>query len=165
MLGSLARLPVFRFRVFRFGLVGASGTVVNMAVLYLCQEHLLRFIADGAARLNLSLAIAILCATINNFSWNRGWTWADRGGVSSARRLVQFGQYASACWVGIALQFGITKLLAAHLYYLVANLAAILVASAFNYLLNDLWTFGGIRLWWRRRGDSRRTAAPGERRP
>ncbi|MDH5709604.1 MAG: hypothetical protein OEY75_10865, partial [Hylemonella sp.] len=45
------------FRYVRFGLVGASGTVVNLVVLYACQEHLLRFIADDRSRLYASLAV------------------------------------------------------------------------------------------------------------
>ena len=141
---------IFELRFFKFGLVGASGTIVNTVVLYLCQEYLLTFIDAPALRLNVSLALAILCATVNNFSWNRGWTWADRGALTSTRWLTQFGQYASACWVGIALQFLITKLLSAHIYYLFANLIAIGMASVFNYLLNDLWTFGGFKRWSRK---------------
>ena len=33
-----------RFRYLKFGLVGASGTVVNIAVLYLCHEYLFQSI-------------------------------------------------------------------------------------------------------------------------
>ena len=35
-----------RWRFIKFGLVGASGTVVNVAVLYLAQEFLFSHIAD-----------------------------------------------------------------------------------------------------------------------
>ena len=37
---SRAMAWLTRFRYLKFGLVGASGTVVNMAVLYLCHEYL-----------------------------------------------------------------------------------------------------------------------------
>lgn len=145
---QLRRLLGLRF--VKFGLVGASGTVVNLLVLYLLQEHLLRFVESPDARLNLALAGAILLATINNFGWNRVWTWADRGELIGARPLVQFGKYASACWLGIAIQFLLTKLLATSMHYLVANVLAIILASVFNFVLNDVWTFEGLRLRRRR---------------
>jgi putative flippase GtrA len=129
------------WRFFKFGVVGASGTVVNLAVLRVSQEFLLRAITPPSTRLNYSLAIAIFVATINNFTWNRRWTWHDRSRKPGKSVFAQFGQYALACWVGIALQFLITKLLAAYLAYLVANLIAIVMASAFNFGVNHWWTF------------------------
>ena len=61
-----ARLqPMARWRFIKFGVVGASGTVINVAVLYASQEFLLRGITDFHTRLNFSIAIAITCATIN----------------------------------------------------------------------------------------------------
>ena len=56
---SFVQTMLARWRYIKFGLVGASGTVVNLAVLYLCQEFLLASIASGEQRLYASLAIAI----------------------------------------------------------------------------------------------------------
>jgi hypothetical protein len=67
-----------RWRYARFAVVGASGTVVNMLVLYVLQEWLLRGIEPAPQRLYLSLAGAIALATVNNFCWNSWWTWSDR---------------------------------------------------------------------------------------
>ena len=133
---------LLRHRFLKFGLVGGSGVVVNLAVLYVAQEYLLRFIEPVGMRLNASLAIAIFCATVNNFKWNRAWTWSDRKHLHRHRsRLLQFGQYAVACWLGIALQFVFTKLLVVYFHYLAANAVAIVLSSVFNYVLNDWWTF------------------------
>lgn len=140
----LSRL--LRVRFVKFGTVGASGTVVNMLVLYLMQEHLLAFIPTPEVRLNASLVAAIFCATLNNFTWNRVWTWADRGEFVGATPFLQFSKYATACWLGISIQFLVTKLLAGQFHYLLANLIGIVAASVFNYLLNDSWTFEGLRL-------------------
>ncbi len=137
---------LLQVRFVRFGAVGASGTLVNMLVLYTMQEHLLLFIEPAQLRLNVSLAIAILVATVNNFTWNRAWTWADRGEFIGARPLLQFGKYAAACWLGITIQFMLTHLLALSMHYLIANIIAILIASVFNFLVNDAWTFEGLRL-------------------
>ena len=132
---------MLKFRFLKFGTVGASGTFVNLGVLYIGQEFVFRAIAQPEMRLNFSLAGAILVATINNFTWNRIWTWKDRPRNQGGSVLVQFGQYALACWVGILLQVVFTKILVVYLHYLVANLIAIVFASVFNFIVNDLWTF------------------------
>lgn len=144
------------FRYIKFGLVGASGTVVNMVVLYLAQEHLFAAITEPRQRLYASLALAIAVATVNNFTWNRLWTWADRVKAAHAHHTqlahtrwsvisAQLGRYALASWLGIGLQYGLTLWLAHSLHYLLANVIAIVVASVSNFLANDRWTFGKHR--------------------
>ena len=133
---------LLQHRFLKFGIVGASGTLVNLGVLYLCQEYLFRAIEPAATRLNASLATAIFIATINNFLLNRAWTWRDRQRFRRKRRiLAQFAQYAMACWIGVVVQFVLTKLFAAHIHYLPANALAILLASLFNFVVNNAWTF------------------------
>ncbi len=148
-IASLLR-RIFSMRFLKFGTVGASGIVVNQGVLYLAREHLFNAVsATGEVdwlRLNLSLALAIFFATLNNFFWNRLWTWADRRYHYDRPILIQFGQYTLSCGVSIALQVLFTNLLAPHLYYLIANLIAIVVTSVLNFLLNDIWTFGRLKL-------------------
>ena len=137
---SLAR-AIFRHRFVKFGVVGFSGTLVNLAVLYLFQEFLLSNVHPETRRLSYSLAAAIFLATINNFFWNRYWTWADRKGKTKHGFFVQMGQYFTASWLSIALQFVITKLAAQFTHYMVANVVAIVLAAVVTYLLNDVWTF------------------------
>jgi putative flippase GtrA len=134
-------LWVFKKRFMKFGAVGASGVVVNLGVLYLCQEFLFIAIETPGMRLNLSLAVAIFFATVNNFYWNRAWTWSDRFHRPDKHLILHFGQYALACWVGIVLQVLLTKLLVIYLHYLIANALAIVLASVFNFLVNNFWTF------------------------
>ena len=89
--------------------------------------------------------VAIAVATLNNFSWNRLWTWADRRADASEQAAPGFSQqlvkYALASWFGIALQYGLTLWLAHSLHYLLANVIAIVIASVSNFLANDRWTF------------------------
>jgi dolichol-phosphate mannosyltransferase len=138
---------VLGHRFLKFGAVGASGTAVNLGVLYLGQEFLFAAIEPAGTRLNASLALAIFCATVNNFAWNRSWTWADRRQRNLHKPLLlQFGQYALACWFAIVLQIVFTKTFAGMgFHYIVANLAAIVLASVFNFALNDLWAFGRMK--------------------
>lgn len=144
-LASLSRRILSR-RFLKFGTVGASGTVVNLSILYLAQEYVFDGIMPSELRLNLSLALAIFCATLNNFTWNRIWTWVDRKHHYDKPWLAQFGQYTLACWVSIALQAVFTNVLAPHFYYLVANLIAIALTSVLNFVMNDVWTFGRLKL-------------------
>ena len=67
-----------RYRYIKFGLVGASGTVVNLVVLHIGHEYLFAAIEAAYKKPYLSLALAIAVATVNNFTWNRLWTWSDR---------------------------------------------------------------------------------------
>ena len=142
----IRRLPprfqaMARWRFIKFGLVGGSGTVINIAVLYLAQEHLLRGIADFHARLNYSIALAITLATISNFYWNRRLTWRDRSGRTPQPALRLFVKYVMAAALSIVIQSLLTKWLASYLHYLVANVIAIVIASVVNFVANDRLTF------------------------
>ena len=137
-------------RYVKFGLVGASGTVVNLSVLYVAHEHFFRAIEPEGSKPYASLALAIAVATVNNFTWNRLWTWSDRLDQASldaaapparVKLLGQLGRYTLASWFGIALQYGLTLWLSQNLHYLLANVIAIVIASVSNFLANDRWTF------------------------
>ena len=138
------------FRYVRFGLVGASGTVVNLVVLYVAHEYLFSAIEPPGGKPYVSLALAIAVATVNNFTWNRLWTWSDRVHATSTANeervslrtlIAQVGQYATASWLGILLQYALTLWLAHFLHYLLANVIAIVIASISNFIANDRWTF------------------------
>ena len=134
-----------RIRYFKFGVVGASGTVVNMLVLYVCHNYLFDGLEADLGKPYLSLAVAIAVATLNNFSWNRLWTWADRRTDAFEQAATGFSQqllkYALASWFGIGLQYGLTLWWSHFMHYMLANVLAIVVASVSNFLANDRWTF------------------------
>ncbi len=144
-----------RYRYLKFGIVGASGTVVNLVVLHLGHEHLFNHLESSYNKPYFSLALAICLATINNFTWNRLWTWSDRvkqleegevaqdvsRGVSLRLLGVEFGQYVTASAFGSALQYVLTLLLSGSMDYRLANVIAIIAASVSNFLANDRWTF------------------------
>jgi putative flippase GtrA len=110
-------------------------------VLYVNQEIIFGGINPKETRLRLSLAVAIFLATINNFMWNRVWTWRDRRGKTKHGIVVQMGQYFLASWLSIALQFFLTTILARFVHYLPANIISIILAAIVTYVLNDVWTF------------------------
>ena len=139
-----------RYRYIKFGIVGASGTVVNLVVLHLGHEYLFNQLEAAYNKPYFSLALAIAVATLNNFTWNRLWTWSDRVKMLEAGeaqpvslRLLgkEFGQYVTASGFGSALQYGLTLLLSGSMDYRLANIVAIVAASVSNFLANDRWTF------------------------
>ena len=138
--------PMARWRFIKFGAVGASGTVINIAVLYMAQEYLLRGIADFHTRLNYSIALAITLATISNFYWNRRLTWRDRKHEVHHSAVFLFSKYVMAAALSIVIQSLLTKWLANYLHYLVANVIAIVIASVANFVANDRLTFRRHRL-------------------
>ena len=133
--------PIIRHRFTKFGTVGLSGTLVNLIVLYINQEILLQNVYPLERRLQLSLAGAIFLATVNNFIWNRMWTWGDRNRRVRYGFFTQMGQYFMACGIAIGLQYLFTLLFSRIIHYLIANIMAIILAAIFAYILNDIWTF------------------------
>jgi putative flippase GtrA len=107
-----------RYRYIKFGIVGASGTVVNLVMLHIGHEYLFNAIEASYKKPYLSLALAISLATLNNFTWNRLWTWSDRvrtleaeeGAQPVSLRLLgmEFGQYVTASAFGSTLQYVLT---------------------------------------------------------
>ena len=139
-----------RYRYIKFGIVGASGTVVNLAVLHFGHEFLFNEIESGYNKPYFSLALAIALATLNNFTWNRLWTWSDRVKTLEAGEVqpeslhllgMEFGQYVTASAFGSGMQYVLTLLLSGSMDYRLANIIAIVAASVSNFLANDRWTF------------------------
>ena len=139
-----------RYRYIKFGIVGASGTVVNLVVLHLGHEFLFNELEGAYNKPYFSLALAIAVATLNNFTWNRLWTWSDRVKTLEAEEAqpvslrllgLEFGQYVTASAFGSGLQYVLTLLLSGSMDYRVANIVAIVAASVSNFLANDRWTF------------------------
>jgi len=145
LIDKISEIPgiglLLRYRFVKFSIVGLSGMMINLVVLYISQEVLFKNINSERLRLNLSLGLAIFLATINNYLWNRKWTWLDRKGKTKYGFFPQMGQYFIACGLAIGLQFAFTLLLAQFMHYLIANIISIVLAAVLNYLLNDIWTF------------------------
>lgn len=123
-------------RFITFSFVGVSGILVNQGILFYAHESL-------QVPLAFASLVAIQVAIINNFIWNRQFTWTDRpmqGFQAVKRGLIKF---TLVSWVAGALNWVVLLLLTEllEIHYMLANLAAILVASVLNYFLNDLWTF------------------------
>ena len=134
-----------RVRLVKFGIVGVSGTVVNLVVLWASLKWLLPEVEPASLRLNLGIALGILFGLTNNFVLNSNWTWRDRHAARPVRTHIRYLQYAAANWAGILTTVIGTNVLARWVPDLVANASAIAVASVVNFTINDLWTFRHVR--------------------
>jgi dolichol-phosphate mannosyltransferase len=128
-----ATLP--RSRFFKFCVVGGSGVLVDMAVLFLLSDP--RMLGLGLTRSKLA---AGEIAIFTNFLLNDLWTFGDSarlqpGGGARLRRFLGFNAICSA---GLLLNVVILNLLFnfGHMNRYVANGVAILVVTAWNYWLN-----------------------------
>ena len=124
------------WRFLKFCVVGLSGVLVNMGLLWLLTE------LAGLFYL-LSAAISIETSIISNFIFNNYFTFRDRrsSGVKSFfNRLVKFNLVSLA---GLGINMGVLWLLTEvfGLYYLLSNLCGIVVATLWNYLVNIWWTW------------------------
>ena len=133
-LGAYLENNLLHVRVLKFAVVGLSGIVVNMAVLFFCTE-ILKIIYW------ISSIIAIEISIITNFMLNDVWTWKERSKKRLLHRITQY--HISVGFTAIVFNWLLLILLTEifNVYYLLSNLIGILVGTASNFVLNDLWTF------------------------
>ena len=119
------------WQMVRFGVVGASGYVVNIAVFAVLVE--------GAEVHHVPAAIGAFCVAVtNNFLWNRYWTFAaseGHAGFQAARFLS-----VSLAALGINL-VALELLIEAGMAAVPAQALAVAIAMPFNFIGNKLWTF------------------------
>ncbi len=128
------RQPANWVQLFKFGLVGGSGYVINLiAFTVLVQAAGVHHIA--AAVLSFGLAVT------NNYLLNRAWTFRDaRGGHAGFEAARFFAVSVGALGVNLAVLYGLVDLASAPV--VASQAIAVAVAMPFNFIGNKLWTFG-----------------------
>ena len=134
----LRALPVGRF--LKFCVVGGSGVFVNYGV-YLPFTRWLGVLEETA--LVASIAVSIF----TNFLFNEAWTFRDRRTGGLAGKLRRLGRFYLVSLGGAAIQWGVSMLCFRWLGLddRLAVLVGIGVATAWNFVVNLLWT-------WRKSG-------------
>jgi len=130
-------------RFIKFAIVGTSGAVVDFGVLNLL--HLVfGFSKFWANTCSFTLAV------INNFTWNRLWTFPE----SRERPLrSQLAQFALVNVAGLAINQVVFLSLDRYVFepwlgplgYNVAKAIAIIVVLFWNFGVNRIWTYRGIK--------------------
>jgi dolichol-phosphate mannosyltransferase len=120
------------FQLVRFGLVGASGYVVNLAVF----TFALNALDVGYRR---AAAIAFVVAVTNNFLWNRHWTFDARGGHAG----FQAARFFVVSFSAFLFSLGMLELLVSvvGLPEVLSQAIAIASATPLSFIGNKLWSF------------------------
>ena len=126
------RKPHNWLQLMKFCAVGASGYVVNLCVFALCVGPL-----DTHHLVAATAAFAV--AVLNNFWWNRHWTFRARGG----RAGFQAARFFTVSVGAFVFAAAVLELLVSvvGLAELPAQAIAIIAATPLNFIGNKMWSF------------------------
>jgi len=131
-IGAAARQPANWVQLLKFGLVGGSGYLINLAVFAI--------LAGSLGIHHIAAAIgAFAVAVTNNFLWNRHWTFGPGDGPAH----FQAARFFAVSLASLALNIAILQLLLSTgaTGELTAQAIAVAAAMPFNFIGNRLWTF------------------------
>lgn len=155
-------------RFLRFAVVGASGAVIDLGLVFILQQTILpptRGLTAGIAS-----AIAAATAVLSNFIWTRYWVYPESRSRSMRRQLAMFttvsviGLAFRFVWVVFtAFEFGrwLTPSLApliqtvsgsfemneytsARIGTIIAQLIAMVIVMLWNFFANRHWTYNDV---------------------
>jgi putative flippase GtrA len=119
----------------KFGIVGASGFLVNLIVFTILQK----LVPNHAHPLeyNVIYSIAFLSGGVSNYYFNRIWTFRSTGhAVREGAKFLSVSVIALA--VGLLVSAAVSPFLGhGHKTWFVANVCGIFI----NFFLNKYWTF------------------------
>ncbi|HET8862204.1 MAG TPA: GtrA family protein [Solirubrobacterales bacterium] len=131
-IGAAARRPASWLQLLKFGLVGCSGYLINLAVFVV--------LADNLGMHHLAAAIGAFCVALaNNFLWNRHWTFEPGDGHAGFQAARFFAVSLAALLINLAVLEVLVS--GTAMGDLPAQAIAVAVAMPFNFLGNKLWTF------------------------
>jgi dolichol-phosphate mannosyltransferase len=117
-------------RALLFGMVGASGLLVHLAVLRLALAFDLRFA--------LAQTIAAVTAMTSNFLINNAVTYRDRR-LTGVRLLTGYLRFCALCGVGLVANIAVADLVHRHLpIWWLAGMAGALFGAVWNYVSTSL---------------------------
>ncbi len=143
--------PVEQKRFIKFAIVGISGSVVDFGVFNLLSTWI------GLSS-TLSQAISFTLAVINNFIWNRLWTYPETRKSGALKPFLQFG-FVNVIGLGIRtlLFMGIEPQMIKLSTWALPKFSrpdvighnltlalVILIVMLWNYFANRYWTFKEI---------------------
>jgi len=127
------RKPANWVQLFKFGLVGGLGYVVNLVVFAALTE--------GLGVHHIAAAIGSFCVAVtNNFLLNRHWTFRAAEGHAGFQAARFLTVSVLALVVNIVLLYLLVDVASAP--ELPSQALAVAGAMPFNFIGNKLWTFG-----------------------
>jgi putative flippase GtrA len=122
----------FPIQFMKFCMVGSIGGVINLGLLYSLTEFLHIWYI-------MSAALAFTAAVVNNFVLNKRWTFQNTAPEVSK----QFVSFFIISIISLALNLSVLYILTEYvgMWYMTAQVIAILVALSNNYMSNKKFTF------------------------
>jgi putative flippase GtrA len=126
------RRPANWLQLVQFGIVGASGFAINLAVYAF-------FVNSLGINYLVAAAAAWIIAGCNNFIWNRHWTFKAREGQIHG----QAWRFLLVSLAALGINEAVLHLLVetGGLDKVLAQVVALAVSTPFNFLGNKLWIF------------------------
>jgi putative flippase GtrA len=131
-LAGAARSRDSWIQLFKFGVVGGSGYLINLGVF--------AFLSGNLGVFHAVAAVGAFCVAVtSNFLWNRYWTFGPGEGLAHMQA-ARFFAVSVAC---LAINLILLEAIVANtsISELAAQAIAVAVAMPFNFLGNKLWTF------------------------
>jgi putative flippase GtrA len=126
------RRPHNWFQLVRYGVVGASGYVVNLIVFTLTVHPL-------GIPYQVAAVLAFLVSVLNNFWWNRHWTFGARDGHAGFQAVRFFVVSALAFALSYVVLIALVE--GAGLAKVLAQAISIVAATPLSFLGQKLWSF------------------------
>lgn len=130
-IGAAARRPASWWQLGKFGIVGAGGYIINLAVFGL--------LTSLGAHQALAAVGAFCVAVTNNFLWNRYWTFEPGERHPGFQAVRFFAVSIGALLINLVILEALVAETA--LPALPSQAIAVAIAMPFNFLGNKLWTF------------------------
>ncbi|MDY6846567.1 MAG: GtrA family protein [Chloroflexota bacterium] len=141
-----------RIRFLKFSFVGITGTIVDFGVM-----NLMRLVFN--VPLVWAQGISFICAVINNFLWNRYWTYPESRTKGAPKQLLQFLIINT---IGILIRTPLVPWFDNHIMRILNNLdlslpiknmvisqnlalgVSIFFVTFWNFFANRYWTYANI---------------------
>jgi len=131
-IGEGVRRPSNWLQLLKFGVVGGSGYVINLAVFVVLSADL--------GLHHMAAAVGAFCVAVtSNFLWNRYWTFGAGDGPAGFQAVRFFAVSVAALLLNLVVLEALVS--GASLGGLASQAIAVAVAMPFNFLGNRLWTF------------------------
>ena len=147
--------PRERARFFRFALVGVAGAVVDFGAFNLLSSVL-------GVQAVIASVISFTAAVVNNFLWNRYWTYPDSRSKPVARQLAAFTVISL---IGLGIRTPLFAFLEVRLIRLFERVSlpglhflsptflghngalaiAVIVVMFWNFFVNRYWTYSDVK--------------------
>jgi dolichol-phosphate mannosyltransferase len=131
------RKPHNWLQLIRFGAVGASGYAVNLLVFAACVHGL-------AINYKIAAVVAFVVSVINNFWWNRHWTFSDYRHSHPVEQGVKFFTISLVAF-GFSYVVLVSLVDGAGFAKLIAQAISIAAATPLSFVGQKLWSFGSRR--------------------